>query len=89
MAVPSVVSTLAADGLRTVDGSVPPTVIVDDDGATAAAIVATLRRVAADPTPDWAARTYVEQHFSWEASGASLANLIAAARADRHRNGPA
>ena len=87
MAVPSVVSTLAADGLRTVDGSVPPIVIADDDAATAAAIVAALRRVAADPTPDWAARAYVEQHFSWEASGASLANLIAAARADWHRNG--
>jgi polysaccharide biosynthesis protein PslH len=87
MAVPSVVSTLAADGLRTVEGSVPPIAIVDDDDATAAAIVATLRRVAVDPSPDWAARTYVEQHFSWKASGASLASLIAAARADWRGDG--
>lgn len=87
MAVPSVVSTLAADGLRTVDGEMPPVVVVDDDAAAANAIVATLRRVAVDPTPDWAARAYVEQHFSWEASGASLARLIAAARAEWHENG--
>ncbi len=82
MAVPSVVSALAADGLRTVDGAMPPIVVVDDDEATADAIIATLRRVAADPTPDWAARAYVEQHFSWAASGRSLASMIAAARAE-------
>lgn len=88
MAVPAVVSTLAADGLRTVEG-VPPIVIVDGDDATAEAIVATLRRVAADPTPDWAGRAYVEQHFSWDASGAALAGLIAAARVEWRQNGPA
>jgi glycosyltransferase involved in cell wall biosynthesis len=82
MAVPSVVSTLAADGLRTIDGTTPPIVVVDDDAATAEAIVATLRRVAVDPTPDWAARAYVEQHFSWAASGRSLASMLAAARAE-------
>jgi glycosyltransferase involved in cell wall biosynthesis len=89
MAVPSVVSTLAADGLRTIDGTTPPIVVVDDDAATAEAIVATLRRVAVDPTPDWAARAYVEQHFSWAASGRSLASQIAAARAEWRGNGRA
>jgi glycosyltransferase involved in cell wall biosynthesis len=89
MAVPSVVSTLAADGLRTIDGTTPPIVVVDDDAATAEAISATLRRVAVDPTPDWAARAYVEQHFSWAASGRSLASQIAAARAEWRGNGRA
>ncbi len=89
MAVPSVVSTLAADGLRTVDGAMPPIVVIDDAEATAEAIVATLRRMAVDPTPDWAARAYVEQHFSWAASGRSLASLIAAARAEWQGGGRA
>lgn len=83
MGVPSVVSTLAADGLRTADGATPPVEVADDDEATAAAVVAALRRAATDPTPDAEARSYVERHFSWDRSGRDLAALIEAARADR------
>lgn len=83
MGVPSVVSALAADGLRTPDGAVPPVQVADDDESMAVAVVAGLRRVAADPTPDREARAYVERHFSWERSGRDLAGLIEDARADR------
>jgi len=80
MEVPSVVSTLAADGLRTADGEMPPIVVVDDDRGFAAAIVETLRRVAADPAPDAAAREYVTRVFDWEHSGAMVLAQIEAAR---------
>jgi glycosyltransferase involved in cell wall biosynthesis len=83
MEVPAVVSTLAADGLRTVDGALPPIVIADGDDATADAIVATLRRVAADPRPDEAARAYVTGHFDWARSGATIADVLSAASAER------
>ena len=82
MAVPSVVSGLAADGLRTGSGDQPPVAIADDDDAAAAAIVAALRRAAIDPRPDDAARAYVTAHFSWRRSGEELARLIESARAE-------
>jgi hypothetical protein len=89
MSVPSVVSDLAADGLRTVGGDVPPVVIADGDAETAAAIVTELRRVATDPRPDEAARAYVQTNFSWERSGETLAGLVSGARADRPARAPA
>jgi glycosyltransferase involved in cell wall biosynthesis len=83
MAVPSVVSTLAADGLRTVDGAMPPIVIADGDEATASAIVTILRRVAGDPRPDDEARAYVTGNFVWARSGATIAQLLADASTER------
>jgi glycosyltransferase involved in cell wall biosynthesis len=83
MAVPSVVSTLAADGLRTVDGAMPPIVIADGDEATASAIVTVLRRVAADPRPDDEAREYVTGNFVWARSGETIAELLTDASAER------
>src|SRR5699024_4407701 len=62
MAVPAVVTSLAADGLRTAAGDEPPVVVTDDDAAAAAAIVAALERARVDPRPDTAARAYVLQH---------------------------
>ncbi len=83
MEVPSVVSTLAADGLRTDDGEMPPIVVVDDDRSFAAAIIEALRRATADPTPDTAAREYVARAFDWERSGTTVLAQIEAARTAR------
>jgi hypothetical protein len=85
MAVPSVVSGLAADGLRTVSGDQPPVAIADKDEAFAAGVVAALRRAATDARPDEAARAYVTAHFSWRRSGEDLAALIESACADGPR----
>jgi glycosyltransferase involved in cell wall biosynthesis len=82
MEVPSVVSDLAADGLRTSEGT-PPVVVVDDDAAFARAIVEALSSADLDPSPDAAARAYVERAFSWQRSGRALAGLIEAARTER------
>jgi glycosyltransferase involved in cell wall biosynthesis len=82
MEVPSVVSDLAADGLRTTDGT-PPVVVADDDAAFAQAILRALTAADLDPTPDAAARAYVERTFSWQRSGRTLAGLIEAARDER------
>jgi glycosyltransferase involved in cell wall biosynthesis len=83
MAVPAVVTSLAADGLRTAAGNEPPVAVTDDDAAAAAAIVAALERARVDPRPDTAARAYVLEHFSWAHSGGALAGLLEAAIADR------
>jgi glycosyltransferase involved in cell wall biosynthesis len=83
MAVPSVVSALAADGLRTVDGAMPPVAIAEGDAEIAAEIVRVLRRVVDDPQPDEAARAYVHANFSWARSGETLAGLVSGALLDR------
>jgi glycosyltransferase involved in cell wall biosynthesis len=85
MGVPSVVTGLVADGLRTPAGDEAPVVIADADEAFAAAIVAALDRAAADPSPDQAARAYVTAQFSWQRSGSDLAGLIESACADPAR----
>jgi glycosyltransferase involved in cell wall biosynthesis len=82
MEVPSVVSPLAADGLRTADGS-PPVVVADDDAAFAREIIHALSAADHSPAPDARARAYVERTFSWERSGRDLAGLIEAARRQR------
>jgi glycosyltransferase involved in cell wall biosynthesis len=84
MEVPSVVSPLAADGLRTADGS-PPVVVAGDDVASAREVVRALRAADEEPVPDAAARAYVERSFSWPRSGRDLAGLIEAARDQRRR----
>jgi glycosyltransferase involved in cell wall biosynthesis len=81
MGLPSVVSTVAADGLRTADGDTPPIVVEDDDAAAAAAVVRLLAAVGGDPTPDAAARAFVTRHFDWGRSGAVLREQIERARA--------
>ena len=83
MAVPSVVSSLAADGLRTAAGDEPPVVVADDPVGAAAAIIRALGQARLDPRPDSAARAYVLEHFSWRRSGAELTALIDAAITER------
>jgi len=71
MEVPVVASALAAGGLRTPEGQDPPLTVVDGPAATAAAVVAALQRVEADPTPAAEGRAFVAAHFSWRRSGES------------------
>ena len=76
MQVPSVVSALAADGLRNASGDLPPVVIEDEPAAFTAALVQALDRAAADDTPDAAARDYVARNFDWGRSGGDLASIL-------------
>ena len=59
MEVPVVASPLAADGLRTEDGGIPPIDIAREPDEAAELIVAHLRAAAAGRTPARAAREYV------------------------------
>ncbi len=77
MAVPSVASTLAAEGLA-IDGGRPPVAVADDPAAFADAIAATLSRVRADRAPDDASRAYVVERFSWQRSGERLDEIVRA-----------
>jgi len=76
MQVPSVVSGLAADGLRNATGEMPPVVVEDDPVAFTAALVDALDRAASDGTPDEVARTYVARNFDWRRSGGDLATIL-------------
>jgi glycosyltransferase involved in cell wall biosynthesis len=79
MEVPVVASSLAAGGLRTPEGDAPPLVEADGPEATAAALVAALRRADTDPTPAAAGRRFVADHFSWRRSGRLVAEALEAA----------
>jgi glycosyltransferase involved in cell wall biosynthesis len=74
MEVPVVATRLAADGLRTVDGAVPPIEIEDDPMKFAELLVRRLRDP--DLTPDGEARRYVESRFVWSKSGALLSQVL-------------
>jgi glycosyltransferase involved in cell wall biosynthesis len=76
MQVPSVVSALAADGLRNATGEMPPVVVEDEPAAFTAALVEALDRAASDGTPDAAARAYVARNFDWGRSGDDLATIL-------------
>jgi polysaccharide biosynthesis protein PslH len=76
MQVPSVVSALAADGLRNASGELPPVVVEDEPEAFTAALVDALDRAGTDGTPDAAAREYVARNFDWRRSGGDLATIL-------------
>jgi glycosyltransferase involved in cell wall biosynthesis len=80
MEVPVVASTLAADGLRTEAGDVPPIVVADDPAKFAEHLVQRLQD--RDETPDETARRYVESRFVWARSGAMLSEIIREAAPD-------
>jgi len=71
-----VASPLAADGLRTEEGHVPPVRVAADPETFAEALVRTLREREATPEPDREARRFVEQHFVWGESGAKLDRVL-------------
>ena len=76
MEVPVVASPLAADGLRTEEGHVPPLQVAADTDGFVDALVRTLQEREANPEPDREARRFVERHFVWEESGAKLDRVL-------------
>lgn len=76
MEVPVVASSLAAGGLRTPEGQDPPLAVADGPTATAAGVVAALRRAEDDPTPAAEGRAFVAAHFSWRRSGELVAEAL-------------
>jgi glycosyltransferase involved in cell wall biosynthesis len=76
MEVPVVASPVAAGGLRPANGPVPPLVVADGATAVAEAVLAALGAARHDPTPDRAARRFVERHFSWPRSGELLDEVV-------------
>lgn len=76
MEVPVVASPLAADGLRTPQGEVPPIEVARGAEAFADALTRALIDAQQDPSPDGEGRRYVERHFDWGRSGALLDRII-------------
>jgi glycosyltransferase involved in cell wall biosynthesis len=76
MEVPVVASPLAADGLRTEDGRIPPIDIAREPDDAAARIVAHLRAAEAGRQPAHDARHYVAEHFDWARSADRLDGLL-------------
>ena len=76
MEVPVVASSLAADGLRLEDGSVPPITVADDPETMAALIAERLRVAAVDDAPHAAGRAYVTAAFRWDLSGRLLSDVL-------------
>lgn len=76
MGVPVVTSSLAADGLRTEDGHVPPVAVARTTSEFVERIVRQLAENRRDP--DHEARQYVERHFVWSRSTETLDRVLAA-----------
>jgi polysaccharide biosynthesis protein PslH len=76
MEVPSIVSPLAAAGVRSDDGRDPPVAVASAANEFAAGLVELLAAARRDPVPDHAARRYVEECFAWERSGQLLAEIL-------------
>lgn len=78
MEVPTIVSPLAADGLRTESGALPPIEMANTADEFAQAILRGFQRQPLDPTPDAAARAFVQEHFHWSTSGHRVHDLLCA-----------
>jgi len=76
MGVPVVASPLAADGLRTEQGQVPPLAVASSPEEYAEQIVRRLVETERDPAPDLAGRRFVERHFVWSSSAARLERVM-------------
>lgn len=81
MEVPVVASPLAADGLRTEDGDVPPVDIARGPEAMAGRIVERLRAADAGAQADPALRAYVAEHFDWGRNADRLEAILVDAAA--------
>jgi hypothetical protein len=77
MGVPVVASPLAADGLRTEEGEVPPVAVAKTRDEWVELIVERLRETERDPAPHLEGRRFVEQNFVWARSTAKLERVIA------------
>ncbi|MDQ3492802.1 MAG: glycosyltransferase [Chloroflexota bacterium] len=76
MEVPSVVSPLAAAGLKSEGGSVPPLEVARRSEHFADCLVRHLNGAAHERAAQPDARSYVEQHFSWSAAGTELEAVL-------------
>jgi len=76
MEVPVVASPLAAEGLRTERGDVPPIDIAADPASFAERIVERLRGAADGAVADERARAYVSEHFDWGRNAAKLEAIL-------------
>ncbi len=82
MELPVVASPLAAEGLRTEAGDLPPIDVARDPEGMATLIVDRLRLAADDAPAEPALRAYVAEHFDWGRNAARLGAILedAAAR---------
>jgi len=82
MELPVVASPLAAEGLRTERGNLPPVDVARDADGMAALIVTRLRLAAEGASAEPALRAYVAEHFDWGRNAARLGEILedAAAR---------
>jgi glycosyltransferase involved in cell wall biosynthesis len=82
MEVPVVASPLAAEGLRTERGNLPPVDVARGADGMAALIVTRLRLAAEGASAEPALRAYVAEHFDWGRNAARLGEILedAAAR---------
>jgi glycosyltransferase involved in cell wall biosynthesis len=76
MAVPVVVSSLAAAGIRTETRGEPPVAIADAPEAFAAEVARAIRAAREGRSPDVSARQYVTTHFDWAAVGRRLEGIL-------------
>ena len=76
MEVPVVASPLAAEGLRTERGDVPPIDVARDPAVAAELIVQRLRVAAAGAQADARLRAYVADHFDWGRNAARLEEIL-------------
>ncbi len=76
MEVPCVVSPLAAEGLRTEEGELPPLEIAGDDRSTVRRLVRCLDQAAARGEPERAGREFVERNFEWKKGAETLERVL-------------
>ncbi|MDP8905459.1 MAG: glycosyltransferase [Chloroflexota bacterium] len=77
MEIPSVASPLAAAGLRSEDGRLPPVTTARDAQTFANRLIERLQAAAADPTPHAAGREFVARYFRWPAAARRLEQMLA------------
>ncbi|MGE3317636.1 MAG: glycosyltransferase, partial [Planctomycetaceae bacterium] len=77
MNAPTVASPVAADGLQTADGTLPPFDVAKDADEFARAIV---RQLTAPQDQEGSGRAFVERYFSWKQSGSLLEQALVAAK---------
>jgi glycosyltransferase involved in cell wall biosynthesis len=79
MAIPTVTTSIVADGLRMDDADEPPVVVADDEHDFADAVVRLLRDPQERSTLASRGRAYVENHFIWSRSAEKLERMCLAA----------
>lgn len=76
MEVPVVASPVAADGLRTEAGQLPPLRVASDRSGFAQEILTALQQAERDASSCSEGRRFVATHFEWECSGKKLSRVF-------------